>query len=494
MKVLFVLLSLIAFFSNGFSQKNYRIVDDFRVPLCINNVNNMEIDEKGRLMVAGIFHSGFCLSQINPFLWDEHSRLSRLSYQTGDYDLSYTSFVGDDNVFYDFKYLYDRLRYFDYAGWPLILKENGNVDSSVWYKGPIQLVGGIHDISEDKKGGYLMVGSIGHFHDTSGETLRICYRLNEDLSVDTSFFNPKAGPNPDIQSAAGSKIVPFNDSTYLITGGFAWYGNHFSPCIVRIFEDGQIDTTFKSPFASSSVKIINLLVLEDGKIWVTGWLYEKDDDPVTEYLGIVRLMPNGEYDRTVDFKKQLGDQNGANSIFQMPNGNIIWGGFFEHFHGVPRGGIAMTDSNGKLILDAFNGSGFKGPRLSNPEGPGTVRKILQLGGDTLMIGGTFLSFDGKEAHHLVKLVPISTSSTQQMTNNNLIKTYPNPVSDILQIELPDYTIHGHLEIFHVDGKLVYSSGIRTTSHVDVSNWPQAIYIVKITTPEYTSSKKVVVFR
>jgi hypothetical protein len=496
-KPLFVLFAVITLYTGSFGQKNYRIVDGFRVPSCINNVKNMEIDEKGRFMVAGNFLSGPCLVQIDFALWDEHSRLSRLNYHTGDYDLTYSSFIGDGSDFYDFKYLHGKLRYFDYAGWPLILKENGNIDSSVWYTGPILLTGGINDIAEDKHGGYIMTGVIGHFDDPSNAkgTIKVCYRLNEDLSVDTTFLNPTAGPAPGIQNAGGIRIVPYTNDTYLVTGTFTWYGDYFSPCIVRIFEDGSIDTSFQSPFASKSVKVLSLLVQPDGKVWVSGWLYENDDDDVlTEFLGIVRLMPNGDYDNTVDFRKQFGDQNGANSIFQLPNGNIIWGGRFEHFHGVPRGGIAMTDPDGNLILDAFNGPGFKGPRLSNPEGPGTVSRILQLGGDTLMIGGTFLSFDGSPANSLIKIVPISTSATQQI-NSKLIKAFPNPVSNILQIELPDIAGQGGLEIFHIDGKLMYTNNvIYNNFNVDVSNWPNAVYIVKIITSEYTVSKRVVVFR
>src|SRR5690606_11623505 len=153
-------------------------------------------------------------------------------------------------------------------------------------------------------------GIIGHFDDPSNAngTIRVCYRLNEDLSVDTSFLNPIAGPVPGVQHAGGIKIVPHTNDTYLVTGTFIWYGDYFSPCIVRIFEDGSIDTTFRSPFASISVKIINILVLEDGKIWVTGWLYEnEDDDLLTEFLGIVRLMPDGEIDISVDYKNQFGN-------------------------------------------------------------------------------------------------------------------------------------------------------------------------------------------
>jgi hypothetical protein len=481
-----------------FAQKNYRIIDEFRVPFCINDVENTEIDEKGRLMVAGLFHSGICLTEIDPILWSEQSKLARLDYQTGDYDLTYSSFIGEDRIVYKFKYLYGNLRYFNFAGWPLSLKDNGNIDSTVWYKGPIQLTGshsgGIADIAEDSNGGFIMTGEIGHYNDPTGETRRVCYRLKEDLSVDTSFFNPVAGFVQGIQHGSGSKVVPHYNDTYLITGTFDWYGDYFSPCIVRVFGNGLIDTTFKSPFASLSAKIINLLVLPDGKIWVTGNLYEnEDDDIVHDFLGIVRLLPNGEIDASVDYQRQIGTSNGADALFQMKNGNLIWGGNFSHFHGLSRGSIAMTDSNGILISDAFTGVGFKGPRIFDPEGPGEVNSILQLGGDTLLVGGAFQSFDGNPAHHLVKLVPISTSSTQQMTANNLIKIFPNPTSDILKIELLDFTIQGHLEIFHMDGKLVYSSRIGSTLYMDVSNWPQAIYIVKITTPEYTSSKKISIY-
>lgn len=115
----------------------------------------------------------------------------------------------------------------------------------------------------------------------------------------------------------------------------------------------------------------------------------------------------------------------------------------------------------------------------------------------LVVGGSKQNENGEYEASLFLLDKtglITTSTTQHNINNNLIKTYPNPVSNILQIELPDQPLKGKLEIYDIDGKMVYSDDILSNANVDVSKWPNAIYIVKVSTPEYTSNKKVVVFR
>lgn len=115
----------------------------------------------------------------------------------------------------------------------------------------------------------------------------------------------------------------------------------------------------------------------------------------------------------------------------------------------------------------------------------------------LVVGGSRQNEEGEYEANLFLLDKsglITTSTTQHVINNSLIKIFPNPVSDILQIELSEYPVKGNLEIFHIDGKLVFSSGMEENLQVDVSNWPNAVYIVKVTTPEYTSSKRVLVFR
>lgn len=70
------------------------------------------------------------------------------------------------------------------------------------------------------------------------------------------------------------------------------------------------------------------------------------------------------------------------------------------------------------------------------------------------------------------------------TLNNELKLYPNPVSDVLNVDVPSSN-SSTLEIYAIDGKKVYTKSVNgtNTTQVDVSKFSKGMYILKLLSTE-----------
>lgn len=85
-------------------------------------------------------------------------------------------------------------------------------------------------------------------------------------------------------------------------------------------------------------------------------------------------------------------------------------------------------------------------------------------------------------------VPINQVRQSQPTP---MRIYPNPVSDILTIEMPESSRgSGTIEIYSMDGRLIQtlrSTMVNSTTQINVSSLSQGVYICRIRTGNQTSS-------
>lgn len=70
----------------------------------------------------------------------------------------------------------------------------------------------------------------------------------------------------------------------------------------------------------------------------------------------------------------------------------------------------------------------------------------------------------------------------------LFKIYPNPVSDLLQINVPE---NAQLRMLTMDGKLVYEENISKNSTLDMSPFKPGVYLINITTLNTTETIQLV---
>ena len=79
---------------------------------------------------------------------------------------------------------------------------------------------------------------------------------------------------------------------------------------------------------------------------------------------------------------------------------------------------------------------------------------------------------------------ITVTSTAGISENNLLsfEMYPNPVSDVLNIQLPTGTEKAEVSVFDYTGRLVSSKTISSNdSTLDVQNISKGIYIIRVAT-------------
>jgi Secretion system C-terminal sorting domain len=80
---------------------------------------------------------------------------------------------------------------------------------------------------------------------------------------------------------------------------------------------------------------------------------------------------------------------------------------------------------------------------------------------------------------------VMVSTTEQRQDNKIVKIFPNPVSNILNVEVPDYTFN-KIELIGVDGCVVKNVSTNQVSQIDVSMIPSGIYIMILHT-QYSMS-------
>ena len=86
--------------------------------------------------------------------------------------------------------------------------------------------------------------------------------------------------------------------------------------------------------------------------------------------------------------------------------------------------------------------------------------------------------------------PCSLLSTDEVDFNELINVYPNPSNGIFTVETP---VNTSMDVFNVNGKLVYSSTFNEVKNrVELNNFSSGIYTVRFTSNRQSAIKKIVV--
>jgi hypothetical protein len=102
--------------------------------------------------------------------------------------------------------------------------------------------------------------------------------------------------------------------------------------------------------------------------------------------------------------------------------------------------------------------------------------------------------NGNEAYHVVDEFSfgMSTSSTSDLNNADLINVFPNPTNGVINIESEEMSIQ-NIRIFNTFGQLIYESNNRTNKEtITLNNFSPGIYFVDADMGEFVSRKKFMV--
>ena len=225
--------------------------------------------------------------------------------------------------------------------------------------------------------GDVLVG--GWFTTITGVRRDGLARYSGGLVLDPSFAPVIAG---EVDA-----IVELANGGLLNGGGFTHVNGVPPTGVARLHADGSLDESFR-PGDGFNGNVFALVVLPDGSIVAGGAFTTFDGTPRGR---IARIRGDGSLHPA--FASGSGFSAQVRALALQPDGRLVVGGSFTTFGGVARSGIARVDAAGTLDPTLGAGTGFNG---------GVEAVVVQPDGSVL-VGGSFTSFDGAAANRVVKL-------------------------------------------------------------------------------------------
>jgi len=223
---------------------------------------------------------------------------------------------------------------------------NGGLDNS--FNIGTSFNGGVNVVKIQSDGKILIGGSFSNYNGINKNGI---VRLNANGIYDSTFIG--SGTSTSIGTTGTVKsIVIQNDGKILIGGIFDSYNGVISKSLVRINNDGTIDSSFTlstDSFSGVNRPTINSISLQaDGKIIIVGDFTRYNGNNVNN---IIRLNNDGTIDTT--FNSGSGTDNIIHSSIIQPDGKIIIAGDFTSYNGIGRNRIARINLNNTLSNTNF---------------------------------------------------------------------------------------------------------------------------------------------
>ncbi|WP_163409884.1 calcium-binding protein [Flavobacterium ajazii] len=255
----------------------------------------------------------------------------------------------------------------------------------------------IKTAAQQSDGKIVIAGGFTAYNNT------ICNRIARilpDGSLDSSFLSG-SGCNGQVYS-----VVIQTDQKIVVAGSFTKYNGVSVGHVVRLLQDGTIDSSFNT--VSGTDGTIDVIMLQpDDKIILGGRF---DTFNGTAHSRLIRLNADGSIDTS--FSVGIGFDKNVYALGLQSDGKIIVGGSFLNYNGISKKRILRLLPDGTLDTTFDSGTGF-----SNSD----VRSILIQPDDRILAGGGFSgNYNGTTALRLVRLT--SNGSIDTSFNVNLNST------------------------------------------------------------------------
>lgn len=232
--------------------------------------------------------------------------------------------------------------------------------------------------------GKILVG--GLFNNYNGNIAGHIVRLNPDGTIDDSFSSGSGFTGGDVRF-----IKVDNEGKILVAGLFTSYNGVQAKRIIRLNQNGSIDTSFNTG-TGFNLNVYSLSIDDQGKILVGG--------AFTEYNGVVaprlvRLLNTGSIDNSFNVGGSGFSANAiVNDIKVYPNGDIIVGGSFSNYNGTNLKNIVRLKNDGSVDNTFYlSALGFNN----------TVNSLVISPSLQIFVGGSFITYDGQTARRIVCL-------------------------------------------------------------------------------------------
>lgn len=335
---------------------------------------------------------------------------------------------------------------------------------------------------------------------------QILIGLHENGEVDPNFPHFEAEP---MFSSVSRVIKSIPGGGYYLTGRWNSVNGYESPDIIRLTEEFEIDTTFKSPFYSASISTVS--VDNMGRAWfgpsnVYSETFQNEDIP------LLRLNIDGSIDTTFAIPsvghystEWFNTFNSVSTVVDDGSGYVI-GGSFGSVNGEERICIAKLSESGELLpdfaeIDLMRGYGYIGsaggdtsfipPKVSHLE-------ITQDG--NLLAIGTFDDVGNNVCHNIMQYKPTPLKTRNYNDPFEMFTIHPNPTSNIIRVAY-SAKVGFHpkqLNIYDISGSKTTQEPLSRASHNEIElnlhYLKSGLYILEILTEENQSSRKKLVIK
>lgn len=229
----------------------------------------------------------------------------------------------------------------------------------------------------DKK--IMAFGSFTKFNGVASSRIA---RLTENGALDLTFNIAAIGANGSIKTA-----ILQEDTKMVLAGNFTNYNGISANRIIRIAADGSVDSSFNVGLGFNN-QVYTLALQQDGKLLIGGNFTSFNGVLINR---IVRLLPDGTIDSS--FNVGLGADAIVETLLLQSDGKIVVGGRFSTFNGSVFNRLVRLNSDGSSDASFLVGTGFDK----------YVYTIAQQSDNKLIVGGTFLGYNGTAVKRLLRL-------------------------------------------------------------------------------------------
>jgi len=431
-----------------------------------NSVLAVEQLANGKVLIAGDFFD---------YNGNAVNRIARLNAD-GTYDATFTVSLSNPVeamlVETDGKFLITQ----GYGGGLYRFNEDGSADSTFT---PVDF-GGYGPYRVVKQGNKYIVAGDFTVYSTTGTQYSDLVRLNYDGTLDTTFAQTQLYENSYVQ------VLVQPDNKIIVAGMFTYFNNDAVPNIIRLNENGSLDTTFNAGTGAAGF-IRAVAIQPDGKYILSGSF--ESFNGVAKHLN-ARLNSDGSIDDTFNYTTTVGlpeDGIMGNEIFVQPDGRILVGGSFKDamfdIEGTPDGSVPV-------YLCRLNSDGSTDDTFTAPLDDSIFAFDVQTDGK-LLIGGWFRNYNGEPQKSLARLeynaLSVKNAALQVFT------VYPNPVSGKLTIDAKNLNLaNATITLTDVSGKQIYSAEHTAANmQVDMSGYNKGIYFIKLQANGEVFTQKVI---